>query len=303
MHKIPEGEPSLDNLRHEIDAIDDQIHDLLMRRAEIAVTIGKTKTHAKDAKTYFRPAREAQIMRRLSERHSGLFPLTVLLRIWREIIAATLSVEGKFNVSVYTPEPIEDGLAYLSLARAYFGAETPLLAAQTESGVLRAVRDGKVSVGVLPIPFDDLGTENQADPWWLTLAGGGDKRPLIVARLPWLHMEIDKNHSLEALAVARVSPEASGDDVSFLAIESSDTISRNRIRSAFAEVGLDVNWAAARYGERASRWQLAEIDGFVTDGDSRLAAFEESLGDEILRLVTLGGYARTQEGERPQPSL
>ena len=182
MAESPKGEPSLNSLRHQIDEIDDTIHDLLMRRIELARRIGQEKSQAEGSA--FRPAREAQIIRRLAARHHEPFPFPVVVRIWREIIAASLSVEGKFVVSVYVPEPLEDGFAYLALARAYFGSGTPLLHAQTEAGVLRAVRDGKAAVGVLPIASDTHTARASAEPWWYTLTAGGSERPRIVANLP-----------------------------------------------------------------------------------------------------------------------
>ena len=58
--------------------------------------------------------------------------------------------------------------------------------AQTEAGVLRAVRDGKAAVGVLPITSDTHTRRASAEPWWYTLTAGGSERPRIVATLPWL---------------------------------------------------------------------------------------------------------------------
>src|SRR5260221_2161042 len=75
------SKPTLDELRRQIDAIDDQVHDLLMRRTEIVEAIGREK---KDGKVpAFRPGREAMILRRLVARHSGRFPAIALVRMWR----------------------------------------------------------------------------------------------------------------------------------------------------------------------------------------------------------------------------
>ncbi|MBT3170417.1 MAG: chorismate mutase [Rhodospirillaceae bacterium] len=295
MAESPKGESSLNSLRHQIDEIDDTIHDLLMRRIELARSIGQEKSQALG--TAFRPAREAQIMRRLAARHEGPFPFAVAIRIWREIIAASLSVEGKFVVSVYVPEPLEAGLAYLALASAYFGSQTPLLQAQTEAGVLRAVRDGKAAVGVLPIASDTHTTRASAEPWWYTLTAGGSERPRVVANLPWLINSDTGSDAARAMAVARINPEASGDDISLIAFESTENISRGRIRKEAEGAGLMLDWAATwSHDEQPARWQLAHVEGFVPEYDPRLAGLVNTLEGELTRFVNLGCYARPGNG-------
>ncbi len=288
-------EPSLNSLRRQIDKIDDRIHDLLMRRIDIAHNIGEEKSQSRGVP--YRPAREAQIMRRLAARHEGRFPFPVAVWIWREIISASLGVEGKFVVSVYVPEPLEIGLAYLNLARTYFGSETPLLQAQTEAGVLRAVRDGKASVGVLPITSDTHTMRASAEPWWYTLTVSGSERPRIVATLPWLLRGEAGNDDTRAMAIARVTPEASGDDISLIAFESTENISRDRIRKEAESAGLSLDWAATWTQDTLpTRWQLAEIDGFIPDSDPRLTTLFSSLENEVTRFVNLGCFAKPING-------
>src|SRR3546814_11677568 len=56
---------ALDDLRRQVDEIDDAIHDLLMRRAKLGESIGLVKG---DGRATLRPEREAQILRRLASR-------------------------------------------------------------------------------------------------------------------------------------------------------------------------------------------------------------------------------------------
>src|SRR5437879_4340389 len=76
---------TLDDLRAEIDAIDDSLHDLLMRRAGLAGDIARLKATAPAGASgpLFRPGREAAIVRRILARHKGPFPPAALVRIWR----------------------------------------------------------------------------------------------------------------------------------------------------------------------------------------------------------------------------
>ena len=294
MAKLLKGSSSLNSFRSQIDEIDDGIQDLLMRRIELATSIGKEKGSV--AGKLFRPAREAQIIRRMAARHQGAFPFPVMIRIWREIIGASLLAEGRFVVSVYMPEPLEAGLAYLALARAHFGSQTPILQAQTEAGVLRAVRDNKASVGVLPTASDTHTTRASAEPWWYTLVAGGTERPHVVASLPWSTPNEINGNSTYALAVACVQPESSGDDLSLIAFESTENVSRDRIRKIAEEIGLSLDWAATwSHKETSTRWQLAEVDGFVSEADDRLADLFSSLDGNLTNFVNLGCYARLGE--------
>ena len=300
MNRPSPEDPPLAALRDEIDGIDDAIHDLLMRRMALASRISASKRAAGVAGALLRPAREAAILRRLMARHEGPFPFPVIVRIWSEIMSATLFAEGRFAVSVFTVEPAGDERRFTDLARAHFGAETPLLPARTESGVLRAVRDGRASVGVLPVPADAMSGEPgvSAEPWWLTLAVSDEARPMIVSRLPWLAGGRHPAGATSALVVAMTAPAPSGDDVSFVAVESSDTISRDRIRLAFAETGIDVTGSVVWHGDDAApgRWQLIETDGFVAEEDVRLQRFARSLGRKVGRIEVLGSYPRPPAG-------
>ena len=298
MAKSSSGDMSLDSLRQQIDGIDDQIHDLLIRRADIAGVVREVKTKSGASVSFIRPAREAEILRRLAARHEGHFPTSLITRIWREIISATLTLETNFSASVFSPHDVETGLAYMWLARTYFGIDGTVRTAGTASGVLRAVRDGKAAVGVLPMPSDDRFSRDEI-PWWTTLASGGEGRPMIMARLPWSHGQGDVVAGLEALVVAKVLLEPSGDDVSYVALRFTDSVSRDRIRQGLKATGLEMVGAVAanpRETRGGPAWQLFEIDGFIAEGDERLESFGAAIGDAVESMVVLGSYARPLRG-------
>jgi len=291
-------ESSLSTLRHEIDGIDDAILDLLARRAEIAAAIATLKKAAGGEPAYLRPGREAAIMRRLLARHAGRFPAIVIVRIWRELIAATLHLEVPFSVSVFEPGPSVEGLSFLALARSYYGVESIIKPARTEAGVLRAVRDGKAMVGVLPLPTDENpGAPRSDPPWWHTMASGGDQRPHVIARLPWLPTPVDGPKGMTALAIAKVPPEPSGDDIGYLALEVFEPTSREKVRNALTAAGFKITGAASWQDpeDRSTRWHLVAIEGFLDERDPRLGQFAAGLGEPLRRTVTLGCYARPPE--------
>src|SRR5512146_3039883 len=90
-------EPNLATIRREIDSIDDSIHDLIMRRTGLVERIRAAKT----GDGFYRPAREAEIVRRLMARHSGSFPKISLARMWREMMAAITRLQGPFSVAAF----------------------------------------------------------------------------------------------------------------------------------------------------------------------------------------------------------
>src|SRR6201999_3602375 len=84
MPKIPPAPPSLQELRKEIDAIDEEVHRLLMARGDIIDRLISVK-QTQEVGSASRPAREADMMRRLVERHRGILPLDTVESIWRVI--------------------------------------------------------------------------------------------------------------------------------------------------------------------------------------------------------------------------
>src|ERR1700712_5011329 len=109
---------SLPALRAELDRIDNPVHDLLMQRAEIVEHVARSGKPAA-----FRPGREASIIRRLLARHQGSLPPVAVVRIWRELLAGTTSMQGGFSLAVCDTD---NGGPLTQLAREHFGALTPM---------------------------------------------------------------------------------------------------------------------------------------------------------------------------------
>src|SRR5262245_36375120 len=132
MAKAPLSEtPSLAELRHEIDRIDEAMHALLMERGEIIDRLIAVK-QTQETGSAFRPAREADMMRRLVERHRGILPLDTAEGIWRVIIATFTFVQAPF--SVHADLSAGDALMRDS-ARFHFGFTAPFVARSEERRV------------------------------------------------------------------------------------------------------------------------------------------------------------------------
>ncbi len=275
---------SLESLRREIDAIDDQMHDLLMRRVEIVGQVASVKN--RDASPVFiRPEREALILRRLAERHGGRLPTKVVVRVWREILAATANMQSPLTVAVYAPD---DAVGYWDLARDHYGSGTRMSLHGAANAVVRAVVDGTATVGVVPLPRDA-----ETEPWWPLLVGAGENAPSVVTRLPFIANDARPAEPVGALAIARMTQQPTGDDVSMIVIETDAEISRDRLNEALKTAGLPASvvavWRDADGGE--SRLHLVQAADFLAPDDARLTALGAAPAERILRIVPLGGYA------------
>src|SRR5690242_10946835 len=124
MPQPPPAPPSLAELRKEIDAIDEQMHRLLMQRGDIIDRLIQVK-QTQEVGSAFRPAREADMMRRLVQRHRGILPLDTVESIWRVIISTFTYVQAPF--SVHADVSVSDP-AMRDSARFHFGFTTPYVA-------------------------------------------------------------------------------------------------------------------------------------------------------------------------------
>jgi chorismate mutase len=195
MAKPPQA-PSLDDLRKEIDRIDEGMHQLLMERGEIIDRLISAK-RGPDAGSAFRPAREAEMMRRLVKRHKGILPLDTAESIWRVIISTFTYVQAPF--SLHADLSAGDALMRDS-ARFHFGFTVPFVAHMGASAVVAAVSTSKGDLGLVPafaVPA--------AGPWWSALEF--DAAPKIIARLPFVE-RADHPAALPVFVVSRVPADA-----------------------------------------------------------------------------------------------
>ncbi len=269
---------SLDDLRREIDEIDDALHDLLMRRTEV---FKKVRAAKGDGDNYGRPGREAQVLRRLVARHRGALPKVVVARIWRDIIGALTALQGPLVVAVHTPE---GGPDLRARARDHYGALASLAGYESEMGVLRAVTEGRATIGLLPLPESD-----DAEPWWPSLASDSDSTPRIVARLPFAAMEAPAGNGAEGLAVAMTPQEESGLDHGYLVVETAEELSRGALTELLGSAGIRVQDIQRWEAQPDQRLHLIEVEGFLAPDDPRLV--ELGRGEATLKSWVIGGYA------------
>ena len=273
----------LEQLRRRIDEIDDRLQDLLIERVDIVASVAARKRDGGGIAAH-QPAREAEIIRRLVARNRGAFPAATLVRMWRELLAATVRQQSSITIAVYAP-PGAPG--FWDLARDHYGSHTPMLAFGSTGQVIGAVTEGQAAIGVLPMPH-----EEDPDPWWRNLLSSRENAPHVIARLPFGARGNARSNGANALAIGSGggSEQRTGRDRTLFATENAPDISRGRMFSTLAALGLDCTFMAS--SEQAEGVHtLIEIDDFVAASDPRIDRFRAQLGPALFQLVRFGGYA------------
>lgn len=167
--------PTLADIRREIDRLDEGMHRLLMERGEVIDTLIEVKK-TQASGSAFRPGREAEMMKRLAERHHGSLPFDVAESIWRVIIATFTYVQAPYSVHADIAggdAPMRDS------ARFHFGFTVPLLAHDGAGAVIDAVEQSAGDLGMFPVE-----TGRSEGVWWKRLVR--PDAPKIIARLPFV---------------------------------------------------------------------------------------------------------------------
>lgn len=167
--------PTLLDIRNEIDRLDVAMHAALIERSEVIETLIRVKGTSESGSA-FRPAREAEVLRKLVERHRGLLPLDTVESIWRVIISTFTWVQAPHAVHA----DISGGEAAIrDSARFHFGFTVPFVTHGGARAVIDAVHGSRGDLGIFR-----LDQASDAGPWWRWLEG--PDRPKIIARLPFI---------------------------------------------------------------------------------------------------------------------
>lgn len=255
--------PTLADLRAEIDRIDAEMHRLLMARGDIIGTLIAIKKTAESGSA-FRPAREADMMRRLVERHHGILPLDTAESIWRVIIATFTYVQAPFRVHA----DLSGGDAAMrDSARFHFGFTVPFLGHMSPAGVVAAVADSRGDLGLVPATA-------ASRAWWSALEG--EDAPKIIARLPFVE-RTDHPAGLPVFAIARPHPDAIGQGVEMWSLKVS-------------------GWGAAPARAAAAIADLVAVPEGTFDGASLLLSVPTgpAFGEVLAALAKAGATVRSQ---------
>lgn len=146
----------LAQLRVDIDALDKELIDLISDRARLAQAVAEVKNASPEPANFYRPEREAQILKKVIELNKGPLPEDEMARLFREIMSACLALEQQLDIAYLGPE----GTFTQSAALKHFGHSVSTTAFGTIDQVFREVDSGASHYGVVPVENSIEGVVN-----------------------------------------------------------------------------------------------------------------------------------------------
>ncbi|MDQ3229481.1 MAG: prephenate dehydratase [Pseudomonadota bacterium] len=156
--------PDLADVRTQIDGIDHQIQALIAERAKWAHQVGKAKGKLAAAVDYYRPEREAQVLRRVVDRNDGPLGDETLVRLFREIMSACLAQQEPLKIGYLGPE----GTFSQQAVHKHFGHSAKGLPLASIEEVFQEVAAGHADFGVVPVENSGQGTIQSTLDMFLT---------------------------------------------------------------------------------------------------------------------------------------
>jgi len=279
-------------LRDRIDKIDQKLQQLLNERADISIQVKAVKN---DNKSKLKPGREAQILRRIVNRQSGNFPKTSLIKLWREILSASVKLQGKFNVAIHSLNNRDIGINdTVDGVRTHFGTNTSIVYLPSIAEVIRNIQLEECTIGVLAMP-----TNNQ-NYWWIDLIEylntieHSQEKIKIIAKLPII---FNPDSSTEYLIIAKCEPDSSGNDNTFLTIEARKELTSSFIKERLNTDSLELEIIADYNGKKKSDYFLYLLlaNGFIRETDMEFKNLELHSLENSLDIKILGNYAEPIE--------
>ena len=144
---------SLDAVRTSIDALDAQIQALISDRARLASKVRESKGELDNAVDYYRPEREAQVLRAVRERNEGPISDQEMLRLFREIMSVCLAQQEPLKIAYLGPE----GTFTQQAVNRHFGHSVRELGVTSIDDVFMQVESSEADFGVVPVENSSQG--------------------------------------------------------------------------------------------------------------------------------------------------
>jgi len=187
--------PDLNTVRSQIDEIDEEIQTLITKRARLAEKVAQAKYAEEKNPTFYRPEREATILRQVIERNQkNESPLQddTIARIFREIMSACLALQKQLTVAFLGPEGTYSQAAVFK----HFGHAVRVRPQQTIDDIFRAVEAGNAQYGVVPVENSTEGGVNHGLDCFI----GSPLRICGEVELPIHHNLLSKNKNIKDIS-------------------------------------------------------------------------------------------------------
>ena len=194
----PDISSSLADLRTQIDSLDQQLLDLLNRRARVAEQVGEVKK--REGTPYFRPDRVAQVIEKMQRSNQGPLKALHIAAIWREITSACLALESPQRVAVLGPE----GTFCEQAAIEYFGGAADLIYCASFDEVFHATAAGSAQYGVVGVENSSEGVVTRSLDLFLHSPTHVVGEVSLLVR----HHLLRSVHSLEGIEAVLAHPQA-----------------------------------------------------------------------------------------------
>ena len=147
------NQDKLDDVRGRIDVLDSEIQRLISERAGLALQVASAKGESRDAVDYYRPEREAQVLRGVVERNEGPLSDTEMLRLFREIMSACLAQQEPLKIAYLGPE----GTFTQQAVNRHFGHSVLAISMPSIESVFRQVQSREADFGIVPVENSSQG--------------------------------------------------------------------------------------------------------------------------------------------------
>jgi chorismate mutase/prephenate dehydratase len=257
------AEQDLNELRKEIDEINQELVGLLNRRALVAQQIGK----AKKGGPVYDPAREAEVIKKVLAVNDGPLDNEALTAIFKEVIAACRAIQEPLRVAYLGPE----GTYSEEAARKQCGGSCVYVSCESIDEVLRAAESRRADVAVVPIENSTEGAVNRT----LDLLLGTSLQICGEIMLPIHHQLLSKATALEDITEVCAHPQALAQCRAWLAahlpgVKQTPTTSN----AAAAKIAAQDPSVAAIAGKQAAdRYQIPILHANIEDDATNTTRF------------------------------
>ena len=251
---------ALHAIRHKIDETDKQIQQLLNERTAMAEEVARIKVaNGEQISDFYRPEREAMVLRQVMERNSGPLADKEMARLFREIMSACLAAEKPLQVAYLGPE----GSFTQAAAVKQFGGSVQLQSMSTIADVFNAVETGNASYGVVPVENSTEGMVSHTLDRFINT-------PLKIngeVSLRIHHYLLSKSKKLNEITTVYAHPQALAQCKNWLSkyLPNCELVAVNSNSEAAKKVSFEPNAAAIAANRAAEIYDLSVLASNIED--------------------------------------
>lgn len=150
------NEIALQSIREKIDTIDKNICHLVNDRAQLALEVAKIKAQDLHFAEYYRPEREAEILRRIMQEYQGVLQKEDVAHIFQEIMRVCLALQQQQKIAFLGPL----GTFSHACALRHFGHHIDISPCDTLEEVFTCVENNEAHFGLIPFENSTAGVVN-----------------------------------------------------------------------------------------------------------------------------------------------